>query len=196
MKKSILFFVCILLAMGSCTTGSKDNSDNETTEQGTDKNGSKGQTAKVDKSTQMTDDYIIGRVGNIYDAVFEEYNKAEEDESIPQSSPDEKYCSEDWNKTVMDVSDFDQQHNPDDIGFFEADYWVMGQDCEELSVSDIKVISHDKDNAVVELTLHNFGESTHIRLEMKYERNDWQIDNFIDVDNDFDWKKEMKEYMK
>lgn len=196
MNKNLIFLFCTLLAMSSCTTTPKDGAESNTTEGTESQSGNKGKAAKVDKSQQMTDDYIIARVNSIYEAVFDEYNKAEEAESIPQSSPDEEYCSEDWNKTLMEVAEYDQQHNPDDIGFFDADYWVMGQDFSELSVSDIKAVKHDKENAVVELILHNGGSPTQVRLNLVYERGDWQIDNFIDIDNDLDWKKEMKDYLK
>ena len=57
--------------------------------------------ATSSNADRKSDEYIISRVQAIYDDVFAEYNKAAEDESIPQNSPDEKYCSDDWNKALL-----------------------------------------------------------------------------------------------
>ena len=81
------------------------------------------------------------------------------------------------------------------MGFFEADYWVMGQDWGDLSVSDVQVTSMTDSTATVNLNLHNLGNPTAVRLEMRLEDGSWKIDNFVDVKNDMDWKANMKEYL-
>lgn len=152
--------------------------------------------AAVSEADRQSDEYIISRVQSIYDDIFAEYNKAAEDESMPSSSPDEKYCSDDWNKALQEVSDYDQQNHPDDIGFFEADYWVMGQDFGDLSVNNIQVLEHDGNKAKVQFDLHNDGEIIPVRLDLQFERGDWFIDDFYEIDHEYDWKKDMKEYVK
>ena len=144
MKKIFMMMAVALLAI-SCGQSKKDNTttDNTPTAQ---KNLMTTTAETVDPDNEA---YIPSRVKSIYEDVFSEYNEASENESIPQHSPDEKYCSEDWNKTLLQVQEYDQQHNPDDIGFFEADYWVMGQDFTDLSVSDVNLVKHEGNNAEV-----------------------------------------------
>ena len=172
MRKTFMYFMAAMLAIG-CGRGSsqptQENADGNATPSAT---ASKADTPVVDESERKTDAYTVQRVESIYADVFAEYNAAneEENEAIPQSSPDEKYCSDSWNKLLLQVSEFDQQHNPDDIGFFDADYWVMGQDFQDLSISNVKLTNHDGDEAEVEFDLHNSGQVTHVRLELDYER--------------------------
>ncbi|MBQ6227555.1 MAG: DUF3828 domain-containing protein [Prevotella sp.] len=123
------------------------------------------------------------------------YAEASENEGPITESPDEKYCSKSWNDLLEKVIEYDTTHHPDDIGFFEADYWVMGQDFDHPTVSNLKLVEQKGDRAVVDLDINNF-EVIHVRLEMVNERGDWYIDTFIDLDNDLNWKKEMEDYLK
>ena len=188
--------VMMMLAMALMIIGCGKNG--KTTDGTEDGQGSSGTTknAAVSDADRQSDEYIVSRVQSIYDDIFAEYNKANEDESTPTSSPDEKYCSDDWNKALQAVSDYDQQNHPDDIGFFEADYWVMGQDFGDLSVSDSQVVEHDGNKAKVQFDLHNDGEVIPVRLDLQFERGDWFIDDFYEIDHEYDWKKDMKEYVK
>jgi len=196
MRKTFMYFVAALLAISCGRSGSQPTASGSTPASGDASTTMQAASAPVDKSQQQTDEYILQRVEKIYADVFAEYNTADENETMPQSSPDEKYCSEDWNKLLLRVIDFDQQHNPDDIGFFEADYWVMGQDFHELSISNLQLTHHDGDEAEVEFDLHNSGSVTRVRLELEYERGNWYIDNFIDVTYGLDWKDDMEDYLK
>ena len=191
MKRNAIYLFALLLMM-SC--GSKDNSKTE------DVQSAKTETSSVEAQPSpeqaQSDEYIISRVEAIYSDVFGEYYNENEDDLASKPNPDEKYCSEDWNNTVEKVNEYDQVHNPDDIGFFEADYWVMGQDCQDLSVSDITLEEKKSDRATVKLNLHNSGSVIPVRLNLVFERGNWFIDNFIDENYDFDWKSEMQLYLK
>ena len=191
MKQKMMIIAMSLLVI-SCGKSVKDGEET-TNEQPTTE--VKGKTEKSN-ADRKSDEYIISRVQSIYDDVFADYNKAAEDESIPQNSPDEKYCSDDWNKALLQVAEYDQQNNPDEIGFFDGDYWVMGQDFSDLSISDIQVVKKEGTKAKVELNLHNMGHVAPIRIDLSYERGDWFIDDFFEVEHDFDWKKEMRDYIK
>ena len=35
-----------------------------------------------------------------------------------------------------------------------------------------------------------------VRLDLQFERGDWFIDDFYEIDHEYDWKKDMKEYVK
>lgn len=196
MKHLSLSFLLIILIC-SCGNATKNDSNVGSAQEANAENTESSANASG-KKAQKGDEDIIARVKAIYEDVFNEYNEALESESIPQSSPDEKYCSADWNKVLDKVTEFDAVNNPDGIGFFDADYWVMGQDFNEVSISDVQVTERSKDNnkAKVEFKLHNAGSTSVVRLDMVYEKDNWFIDNFTDVDNDLDWKADMLEYLK
>ena len=191
MKQKLIIIAMSLLAI-ACGKSSNENGEKGDVQTSTENK----TTAAASNVDRKSNEYIISRVQSIYDNVFEEYKKAAEDESTPQISPDEKYCSDDWNKVLLQVTEYDQQNNPDEIGFFDADYWIMGQDFEDLSMSDIKVTKKEGNQAQVEFNLHNMGDTAPIRIDLTYERGDWFIDDFIEIEHDFDWKKEMKDYIK
>lgn len=188
MEKSILVILVALL-MAGCGAKSSDTS-NQTTES----QESKPSTSAV---TPKSDGNVLHRVEQIYKEVAAEYAKYDEDfESMDDDGLDDRFCSDEWKGLVAKVVDFDSTNNPDEIGFFDADYWVMGQDSQDLSASDFNLVEEKGDKAIVEFNLHNCGSITKVRLEMVRERGDWFIDNFIDLDNAINWKEEMKDYLK
>ena len=135
---------------------------------------------------------LVQRVIDIYDVALGQYNETES--NAPAPNVDSVYCSQDWYTWLTRVRDFDERN--DDMGFFDADYWIMGQDWQDLSVSDVHVTAMNESSATVELNLHNCGNVIPVRLEMVNEGGEWKIDNFIDLANDVNWKAGMKEYMK
>ena len=86
------------------------------------------------------------------------------------------------------------------MGFFDADYWVMGQDfdTQNLHASDFyleKILMEDKPwEAAVTLKLHNYGEIP-VRVNLIYEGGEWKVDDLTDIRYDLDWKQSMKEYL-
>lgn len=188
MEKSILVILVALL-MAGC--GAKSSN---TSSQTTESQESKPSTSAV---TPKSDGNVLHRVEQIYKEVAAEYAKYDEDfESMDDDGLDDRFCSDEWKGLVAKVVDFDSTNNPDEIGFFDADYWVMGQDPQDLSASDFNLVEEKGDHAIVEFNLHNCGSITKVRLEMVRERGDWFIDNFIDLDNAINWKEEMKDYLK
>lgn len=188
MEKSFLVILVALL-MAGCGAKSSDTSS-----QTTESQESKPSTSAV---TPKSDGNVLHRVEQIYKEVAAEYAKYDEDfESMDDDGLDDRFCSDEWKGLVAKVVDFDSTNNPDEIGFFDADYWVMGQDSQDLSASDFNLVEEKGDKAIVEFNLHNCGSITKVRLEMVRERGDWFIDNFIDLDNAINWKEEMKDYLK
>ena len=114
---------------------------------------------------------------------------------ITMPNLDSLYCSQDWNEWVGRVNEFDKQHNDGMVGFFDADYWIMGQDWQDLGVSDVAVTAMTDSTATVALNLHNCGSVTPVRLEMVKEADEWRIDDFISNEPAIDWKASMKEYL-
>jgi len=142
---------------------------------------------------------LVQRVNDIYDATFKRYNlldKAGDACENPTAAVDSLFCSRDWNGWTLKVRAADAALEAQgEMGFFEADYWIMGQDWQDLSVSDIGVLSMTDSTALTELQLHNCGAVTTVRLEMVNDDGVWKIDNFIDVTHHVDWKANMKEYL-
>ncbi len=116
------------------------------------------------------------------------------DEDRPDIDLDGLYCSEEWNRLVDRVVEIDDAH-PDDIGFFDADYWIMGQDWQDLGISDVKAQVTDDSHAVVNLLLHNCGNKTPVILTMVKEQGEWKIDDFAEDDGLSSWKINMEAYI-
>lgn len=145
------------------------------------------------------------RVRDIYAAVFHVYNLEDSlrnaEEPVVDGVLDEsndfngQYCSHEWNKLVKSINENDVLRHEGEQGFWEADYWIMGQDWGELSVSDIKVFLLKGDSAAVEFQLHNLGNMINVVLDMVHEDGEWKIDNFTDITNGMDWKATMKRYL-
>ena len=143
---------------------------------------------------------VVDRVNEIYADVFQYYKLLADSVRLQGrlvgiKPPAYKFCTSDWNDWVSRVNTFDAEHNDGMMGFFEADYWIMGQDWGDLSVSDVNVASMTDSTATVELKLHNLGSEIPVRLNMALENGAWKIDNFIDAANHVDWKANMKEYL-
>ncbi len=174
--RKLLLLAAILVAIAACTNSGK---------------------VENQAGNQLQDTTaLIQRVMDIYGVAFSQYNDSDShDTAEPRLDVDSMFCSQDWNAWVKRVNKFDNESADGMMGFFEADYWIMGQDWDSLSVSDVHVKTMTDSTATVELNLHNCGSVTAVRLEMVLEGDQWRIDDFIDVTNDVDWKAGMKEYM-
>lgn len=174
MKKLLLLFL-VIVALSACS--------------------SKTNVEKSDASSTLDTAALVQRVTDIYEVALKQYNDMDAHGSAENLiNLDSLFCSDDWSSWVKRVNAYDRQAESG-MGFFEADYWIMGQDWNDLNVTDIRVTAMTDSTATVELNLHNCGNVTAVRLEMLFENGAWNIDNFIDVTNDFDWKAGMKEYM-
>ena len=144
---------------------------------------------------------VIQQVNEIYEKVIEYYDRTGGSQAVAPDALsltgtlDSLYCTQDWNSCVARVNAYDASHNDGMMGFFDADYWIMGQDWKDLSVSDVRLVSMTDSTATVELNLHNCGHVTAVRLAMAHNQGEWRIDNFIDATSGYDWKAGMKEYL-
>ena len=86
--------------------------------------------------------------------------------------------------------------NKEEVGFFDADYWIMGQDWGDLTPVNIQVTMQGQNRASVSFEMDPMGGGMKlVQLEMVMERGAWRIDNFIDRKNGLDWKENMREYL-
>ena len=177
--KKMLWIAALAAVLGACTTGNH--------------------VADADHQSLDTAG-LIERVNGIYQGAFEQYSlmdslrKAGEND-ITMANLDSLYCSQDWNEWVGRVNEFDKKNSEGMVGFFDADYWIMGQDWQDLGVSDVAVTAMTDSTATVALNLHNCGSVTPVRLEMVKEADEWRIDDFISNEPAIDWKASMKEYL-
>lgn len=139
-------------------------------------------------TNKQTETDVVSRVTDIYRQVSEMYSH----DSPDMRYLDSMYCSKEWNRLVETINKIDE--NIGEIGFFDSDYWVMGQDYGDISADSIVVEKMEGDSASVSIHLHNFGNIIPVRLKMVKE-GDWMIDDFIDVKNDYDWKASMQDYI-
>ena len=155
---------------------------------------------------QEADTVVIKqRVKEIYDEVFKEYNLEDSLRNLDQLEGlgayarrgefCRNYCSWEWNDLVGKIAEIDSLYHGGELGFWEADYWIMGQDWHQLSISDVNVLSATPTQAAVEFKLHNLDNVKPVALMLVNEDGTWKIDNFQDVENDVDWKSSMLEYV-
>ena len=136
---------------------------------------------------QVSESDIIKRVNEIYGKVAEVYA------SKPDAGLlDSLYCSNDWRSLVSMVADTDAGDG--ETGFFDADYWIMGQEWSDFSTDSVVVEQLEEKEARASLNLHNCGQTTRVGLLMVLENEEWKIDNFVDLTNNYDWKAHMNDY--
>lgn len=137
---------------------------------------------------QSREDAVLYRVRTIYGAVAADPSDT--------GALSREYCSSEWNDLLSKVDESDSRH-PGEIGFFDSNYWVQGQDWEDISISDLVLERITDGNASVSFTLHNLGFKTPMKLVLVWENGEWLIDNFISLgENHYDWKVAIKEYLK
>lgn len=150
--------------------------------------------------SKKTEKYLVERVSNIYKDVCDTYNAAQNDlnftEKLAEKDFDGNYCTDSWNDILKEVIEFDKVNSVGEIGFFEFDYWIMGQDFQDMSFHDVKVLDMHDNEATVGLILVNMDSDIKLKLNMKFERGDWYIDDIENQTMDFDMKKDMTEYLK
>lgn len=194
MKKLTFIMIAMtaitFVACGNKTTGNNDNGDEDSVFM------LDGPGSVYEPTEEEVGQYALETVQEVYEAVSQAYSS--EDWQTQSNELDKEYCSKDWNATVKAVIEKDNQ-TPDEMGFFDADYWVMGQDfSKKIYATDLnleKLLMDDTPwEAAVTLKLHNFSEIP-VRVNLIYEGGEWKVDDLTDLSNDLDWKKSMKEYL-
>lgn len=165
--------------------------------------GNASETVAQEVVAQSSEADVVNRVQEIYSAVFKEYNREDSLRNLDLLTDqgayahlnefNRNYCSREWNRLVDQINNIDSLYYAGEMGFWEADYWIMGQDWHDLSISDVKVLSLNSNEASVEFLLHNFDAARPVKLQLVNEDGVWKIDDF--KDNDLDWKASMKEYV-
>ena len=144
---------------------------------------------------------VVQRVEAIYADVAKVYPSTGDE--LHEGAPfydlvnlDSLYCSADWNDCLRQVGEADQLSG-NEMGFFDADYWIMGQDWNDVHVTDVSATVNDRTHATVTLLLHNCGSTHPLKLLMVKEKGEWLIDDFLEDSGGepTDWKRSMLEYV-
>lgn len=184
MKKLSIVLAALLMATSACQAESwnfmfnKDKIEQE-----------------VEAETKAPENNLKAHIQAIYDDVRKNYPAGHSEPPKKVVDLNATYCSSDWNRMVESVVEKDKK-NKEEVGFFDADYWIMGQDWGDLTPVNIQVTMQGQNRASVSFEMDPMGGGMKlVQLEMVMERGAWRIDNFIDRKNGLDWKENMREYL-
>lgn len=116
------------------------------------------------------------RVTFIYQNMFKLYVS---DQDNSDTGVGLQYMSSGYLKLWNKISRIDAR-NPGDIGFFDSDHWIQGQDwCSpKFEVGPVTIVVKNKAKAVV--WIKDCGSNaTKVVLSLVFERQNWFIDDFI-----------------
>ncbi len=135
-------------------------------------------------------------VNEIYNDVFGWYTRAEKDVTMLGKMPDfdSIYTSADYKALLSKVKAADKTVEANgEIGFFDHDHWVCGQDFDGLQMKVVKVVATAPGKCTAEIDVTNCGATTQETLDMVFEDNQWKIDDFK-TDGQSE-KAQMREYV-
>ena len=205
MKKFMLMLLSIsiwIVALVSCTPSANrqnevsttgevalfaaDSSDKYTTDSTDTLLAINSKDIYVSDTVSWTDDAafkaVTHRLDSIYANVFGWYNRAEHDLTVLHQMPDFDTCymSADYSVCLRAVkADDDILAEQGEIGFFDSDHWVCGQDFQNLSM-DIVSGSLTGPNAYrAQVKIHNCGQVKALDIDLVYEQGRWMIDDFV-----------------
>lgn len=190
MKRLLILVATITLS--SCNyMGNKLNN--------TDKEQSVAVSSKTEKSSThpQTKQAVEKRLCAIYSNVFGWYTRAEKDVSILNKMPDfdALYLSSKYKALIRKIRDKDRDIEAQgQIGFFDSDHWVCGQDFQGLSMNIVAISPVTSKKCSADINITNCGTLIHVTLDMVLEKGQWMIDDFRI--NDISEKEQMQKYLK
>ena len=187
-SKKIILACCILSVLMSC--GKKSSG---IIPEGNEALPIEAEAGPSEEQHPASPEVIQDRVNAIYEAVAAAYPEIN-DIAPSNDELDDAYCSSEWNTLVQMVNSKDAE-NMGKEGFFDSDYWIMGQDWGKISISNVKVDVKDNQHANATFNLRNMDAVTKVTVELVFERGEWLIGNFIDETHKKDWKKEMMKHL-
>ena len=117
---------------------------------------------KIDKHTVA---YLRTRINTIYHS--------------KNVDRDDVYCTTRYKKVFKTASVFADEC--DEI-FLDYDHWTNSQDDSDFSYQIGKISNMTDSTAIVTINAKNFGKRYNVVLSMRYERDDWFVDDFILTD--------------
>ncbi len=170
-----LYFFILAFAVASCSsTGNKQKQT-----YGKLSGNSAELTEKTDKQTD-TNQAARKALQAIYADVFKWYALAEKDLSVLNKMPDfdEKYMSSEYKRLLAKVKTIDKKYEDQgEIGFFDYDHWVCGQDFQNLSMKVVKT-TVDSGKCSADIVITNCGNENSVIVDLVCENGVWKIDDF------------------
>lgn len=123
-------------------------------------------------------DEVAAAVCKIYDHVFECYST----DNDSAEAFNRRYLSADYLQWIDSVNAFDAAHCDGEIGFWEYDHWILGQDWDTptYTLDKVSVSDSSTDWYWATVTIHNLGNETQIHLLMVPEDGEWKIGDMLD----------------
>ena len=147
---------CLWTACGNKTRNSEVVTDSTAT------------TMVVDKHSET---YIRQRIDTIYNHVDQRLINL-----------DSAFCTQRYNVLLEKASQLSEETG---YLFLDYDHWIMGQDVSPEWTYDVKKIDKMTDSTVVvEMDIRNFGRHNSVTLELKFERDNWYVDDFVSYGDD------------
>lgn len=183
MKKiTFLFAAMLMLSCGSKTGKAISDTDSLAVDSVAD--------TGIDKHSET---YIRQRIDTIYKGVGKSTYDSEGNEVSYIQNPfnrDSAYCSQRYYALMKEALQLS-----DEMGevLYDCDYWVCGQDfSDDWSCKVAKVYEMTDSTALVDLAIHNFSD-TETTIALRFERDDWYIDDFSPSKDGNDDKKYLRE---
>lgn len=186
MKKTIFCAIaaCLLIACGNRTGKAVSDTDSLTVDS---INGS-----VINKHSEA---YIRQRIDTIYKFVGKITTDADGNRNYNYSpfNYDSAYCSERYYTLMQQALEICEETG--DI-LYDYDYWVRGQDIsDDWSYKVTKVYNVTDSTALVNMVIYNFSD-TENAIALRYERDDWYIDDFSPSDDGNDDKAYLRRTIK
>ncbi|MBR2096758.1 MAG: DUF3828 domain-containing protein [Prevotella sp.] len=146
----------------------------------------------VDKHSEA---YIRQRIDTIYKFVGKITYDAEgnRDYNYSPFNLDSAYCSERYYALMQEALEICDETG--DI-LYDYDYWVCGQDIsDDWSYKVAKVYHVTDSTALVDMIIHNFSD-TENTIALRFERDDWYIDDFNPSPSGNDDKASLRRFIK
>ena len=184
MKKLFYLLFTIVLMIGCGSKTGKAISDKDL--QAVDSVAGTG----IDKHSEA---YIRQRIDTIYKTVGKTTYDSEGNEVSYIRNPfnrDSAYCSQRYYALMKEALQL-----CDEMGeiLYDYDYWVCGQDySDDWSCKVTKVYEMTDSTALVDLAIHNFSD-TETTIALRFERDDWYIDDFSPSKDGNDDKKYLRD---
>lgn len=179
-----LLILSLALALFGCSQTSNNGGQQSTAADTTAVADSQEQNAEV-------------RLQAIYADVFGWYVKAEKDPSVLQKMPDfdSRYMSAGYKEALREVKAADKEAEANgEIGFFDADHWIQGQDFQDLKMTVAGIVTDGNDRCKADVDITNCGTTKRIAVVLVNEQGQWMIDDFV-ADGQSE-KAQMLDYVK
>lgn len=178
----LLFTIVLMIGCGSKTGKAISDKDLQAMDSVAD--------TGIDKHSEA---YIRQRIDTIYKTVGKTTYDSEGNEVSYIRNPfnrDSAYCSQRYYALMKEALQLCDEM--EEI-LYDYDYWVCGQDySDDWSCKVTKVYEMTDSTALVDLAIHNFSD-TETTIALRFERDDWYIDDFSPSKDGNDDKKYLRD---